>query len=139
MLERAARSAPPSIEEYFDAWAERDRLRAELLAWMEDAPLLVAPVGASAAYEHDTRVLTVGGASSSVFRAFVYAQAFNAFDLPAVCVPAAQTREGLPVGVQIVGRPFAEREVLAAALLVEGACGLAAPREPLSHDAANPL
>jgi Asp-tRNA(Asn)/Glu-tRNA(Gln) amidotransferase A subunit family amidase len=140
MLERAARAAPPSLEEYFDAWDERDRLRAELLAWMEDAPLLVAPVGAVAAYEHDTRTVEVGGATLSAFRAFAHAQAFNAFDLPVVCVPAGRTREGLPIGVQLVGRPFKEREALAAAFLVEEACGVGAgAHETLSNDDANPL
>ncbi|HEV2705742.1 MAG TPA: amidase [Pyrinomonadaceae bacterium] len=141
LLERAARAASPSLDEYFDAWAERDRLRAELLAWMEDTPLLVAPVGAVAAYAHDTRAVEVGGATLSTFRAFAHAQAFNAFDLPAVCVPVGRTREGLPVGVQLVGRPFEEREVLSAALIVEAACGGddAALHETPSNDDANPL
>ena len=37
--------------------------------------------------------------------------------------PAGSTKEGLPVGVQIVGRPFEERRVLRAARVVEAALG----------------
>ena len=50
---------------------------------------------------------------------FQLAQAFNVFDLPVVTVPAGRSKEGLPIGVQIVGRPFAEELVLAAAEIVE--------------------
>ena len=128
LLERA-RGAPPLLaEEYFRAWEERDRLRCELVDWMNSkgARILVAPVGAVAAFEHGARKVAVGDASApvGVFRAFSYAQTFNVFDLPAACVPAGRARVGgLPLGVQIVGRPFAEDEVLAAARIVEEALG----------------
>jgi Asp-tRNA(Asn)/Glu-tRNA(Gln) amidotransferase A subunit family amidase len=86
---------------------------------METTPLIVAPVGATPAYEHDTLKVTVRGSTMGTFRAFSYAQAFNVFDLPVVTVPAGRSSEGLPIGVQIVGRPFAEDLVLAAAEIVE--------------------
>jgi Asp-tRNA(Asn)/Glu-tRNA(Gln) amidotransferase A subunit family amidase len=86
---------------------------------MEMTPLIVAPVGATPAYEHDTLKVTVRGSTMGTFRAFSYAQAFNVFDLPVVTVPAGRSSEGLPIGVQIVGRPFAEDLVLAAAEIVE--------------------
>jgi Asp-tRNA(Asn)/Glu-tRNA(Gln) amidotransferase A subunit family amidase len=123
------------------AWAERDRLRAELLSWMETTPLLVAPVGAVPAFRHEeARRIEVGGQTLSTFRAFSYAQAFNVFDLPVVCVPAGRTREGLPIGVQIVGRPREEERVLAAARIVETALGgWQPPRDALPNASANPL
>lgn len=109
----------PSLDEYISNWMERDRLREELLRWMETTPLIIAPVGAVPAYEHDTLKVTVRGTTMGTFRAFSYAQAFNVFDLPVATVPAGRSREGLPIGVQIVGRPFAEETVLAAAEIVE--------------------
>ena len=118
------REPPPlSLDEYFAAWLERDRLRAELIGWMKAAPLVVAPVGSVAAFEHGARKVEVGGRTLPLFRAFGYAQTFNAYGLPAVCVPAGRTREGLPVGVQIVGRPHTERLLLSAARAVERALG----------------
>jgi Asp-tRNA(Asn)/Glu-tRNA(Gln) amidotransferase A subunit family amidase len=45
------------------------------------------------------------------------------FDLPVVVVPAGRSSEGLPIGVQIVGRPFAEETVLVAAAVIEAALG----------------
>ncbi|HET9713645.1 MAG TPA: amidase [Pyrinomonadaceae bacterium] len=114
---------PPTLDEYIASWMERDRLREELLRWMEATPIIVAPVGATPAYEHDTLKVTVRGSTFGTFRAFSYAQAFNVFDLPVVTVPAKKDGS-LPIGVQVVGPPFAEELVLAAAEIVESAlCG----------------
>ncbi|MCA1603874.1 MAG: amidase [Acidobacteria bacterium] len=104
-------------------WMERDRLGIALNQWMDGVPLIVAPVGATPALKHGTHKVAVGGQTLSVFRAFSYSQAFNVFDLPSVAVPAAHSGEGLPVGVQIVGRPFEEEVVLVAAAIVEEALG----------------
>jgi Asp-tRNA(Asn)/Glu-tRNA(Gln) amidotransferase A subunit family amidase len=122
----ASRQASVDADElrsYFRAWSERDRLRRELLEWMRQTPLVVAPVGAVAAFAHGTRKVSIGASEVSVFRAFGYAQTYNVFDLPAASVPAGRTRDGLPIGVQIVGRPFAEEMVLVAARIVEEALG----------------
>jgi Asp-tRNA(Asn)/Glu-tRNA(Gln) amidotransferase A subunit family amidase len=122
-LARAADEQPPALDEYIGWWMERDKLRAELIEWMKDTPLLIAPVGATPAFAHGTHNLTVCGQTFSTFRAFSYSQTFNVFDLPSVSIPAGRSAEGLPIGVQIVGRPFAERTVLAAAAIVEQALG----------------
>src|ERR1041384_7381695 len=98
---------------------ERDPLRKELLGWMKTTPIIVAPVGATPAYPHDTIKMTVSGTTMGTFKAFSYTQTFNVFDLPVATVPAGRSKEGLPIGVQIVGRPFAEDLVLAAAEIVE--------------------
>jgi amidase len=67
--------------------------------------------------------VAIGDAEFNTFRAFSYAQACNVFALPAACVPAGRTREGLPIGVQIIGRPFQERLVLSTARVIETALG----------------
>lgn len=108
----------PTLDEYIEAWMERDRLREELLRWMASVPILVAPVGATNAIEHDTIKLTVAGVTMSAFRAFSYSQAFNLFDLPAAVVKVG-TANGLPIGVQVIGLPRQEMTVLAAAKIIE--------------------
>jgi amidase len=112
-----------AAEQLSNAVLKRERLREELLAWMKTTPLILAPVGATAAFEHGATRVDVEGESISVFRAFGYSRAINVLGLPAVSVPAGRTTMGLPIGVQIIGRPFAEKLVLAAASIIEGALG----------------
>ncbi|MDQ1591796.1 MAG: amidase [Pyrinomonadaceae bacterium] len=123
ILRRVETASDAARGDDFDAWAERRRLRASLLERMRETPLLLAPVGAVAAFAHGARQVEVRGEFVNTFRAFGYAQACNVFGLPAACVPAGRTRAGLPVGVQIIGRPFDEQLVLAAARIVEAALG----------------
>ncbi len=122
-LRTADDTQAPPIDDYINSWLERDRLRAELLRWMEHTPLIITPVGATPAYKHGTLKVTVGQRSMSTFRAFSYSQTCNVFDLPAVVIPAGHSIEGLPIGVQIIGRPFAEEMVLGAAAIIEKALG----------------
>jgi len=113
----------PSLDDYISSWLERDRLRATLVEWMEKRPLILAPVGATPAYQHGTHRVKVGDRTLNTFRAFSYSQTFNVFDLPVVVVPAGHSSEGLPIGIQIVGRPFAEETVLVVAAVIEEALG----------------
>lgn len=120
-LATADQTPAPTLDEYIAGWMERDRLREELLQWMDSTPLIIAPVGATPAYPHDTLKVTVRDTTVGTFRAFSYAQTFNVFDLPVVTVPAGKSNEGLPIGVQIVGMPCAEEMVLEAAEIIEDA------------------
>lgn len=102
---------------------KRERLREDILRWMKTTPLIVMPVGAVPAFAHGTARVDVRDESISIFRAFSYAHAANVFGLPSAVVPAGRSKEGLPIGVQIVGRPFDERTVLAVAAAIEEALG----------------
>jgi Asp-tRNA(Asn)/Glu-tRNA(Gln) amidotransferase A subunit family amidase len=127
-LRTADEKPPPPLDEFLSSWLERDRLRELLLDWMVTTPLLLAPVGATPAYPHGTLKLTVGERTFNTFRAFSYSQVFNVFDLPVAVVPVGCSADGLPIGVQIIGRPFAEETVLAAAAILETAFGAASVR-----------
>jgi Asp-tRNA(Asn)/Glu-tRNA(Gln) amidotransferase A subunit family amidase len=140
VLKMAASAPVQTLDQFIDAWQERDRLRVELVGWMETTPLIIAPVGATHAFEHEARKVVVEGEELSIFRAFGYSQTFNAYNLPAVCVPAGRSREGLPIGVQLVGQPGAEEFILAAARIIEERLGgWQPPPGALSSEGHHPL
>jgi Asp-tRNA(Asn)/Glu-tRNA(Gln) amidotransferase A subunit family amidase len=108
-----------NAERLAKAIVERERLSETLLRWMKDTPLIIAPVGSVPAFPHGAKRVEVRGESISIFRAFSYSQTLNVFGLPACSVPVSQTAAGLPIGVQVIGRPLEEDEVLAAAKIIE--------------------
>jgi len=112
-----------NAEKLASAVVERERLREVLLRWMKTTPLILAPVSATAAFGHGRHRVEVNGTYVNVFHAFSYSQAVNVFGFPSVAVPAGKTSAGLPIGVQVIGRPNEELSVLAAASVIEEALG----------------
>jgi Asp-tRNA(Asn)/Glu-tRNA(Gln) amidotransferase A subunit family amidase len=64
----------------------------------------------------------IDGKSVQYLDAWSYAEWFNLLGNPAAVVPVTRSDSGLPVGVQIVGRPWEEEFVLAVAAHVEKGC-----------------
>ena len=123
MLFSVDETPPPTLDEYLHFWIECDRLSLALDEWMNETPLFIAPVGATPAFKHDTDEVVVAGQTLNTVLALRYCAAFNIYNLPCVCVPVAFTSEGLPIGIQIVGRRNEEDTVLIAAAIVEEALG----------------
>ncbi|CAN5874624.1 amidase [soil metagenome] len=73
------------------------------------APTLVAPATPRA----DPFITWSDGTVEAATAAYVrYSAPANVTGLPSLSVPAGFTSEGLPLGVQILGKPFAEPEIL---------------------------
>jgi Asp-tRNA(Asn)/Glu-tRNA(Gln) amidotransferase A subunit family amidase len=118
--------APLTAARLTEAWIARDDLRASFTREL-GGRVLVCPVAAVPAPRHDERAWTVGAQRVGYLDAMVYTQWFNLLGATAAVVPVGRSPEGLPIGVQIVGAPFMEAHVLAAAGIVERACGGFAP------------
>lgn len=114
---------PLTAERLLNTWLERDQLRAQILAQMESFPLLLCPVCSLPAFRHGEGTWRVGVQGVPYLQAMSYVQWFNLLGNPAAVVPVSQSPEGLPIGVQIVGRPYEEEVVLAIAAKIEQVCG----------------
>ena len=111
-----------SGEALLHAWIERDVLRADVLAQMRQYPILLCPAAAIPAFRHGERSWTIEGKTVHYLDAWSYTAWFNLLGNPAAVVPVARSAEGLPIGVQIVGRPWEEEQVLAIAGALENCC-----------------
>jgi Asp-tRNA(Asn)/Glu-tRNA(Gln) amidotransferase A subunit family amidase len=112
-----------SGEALLEAWIRRDTLRAEFLAQMRKYPILLCPPAAIPAFRHGERHWTIEGKTVHYLDAWSYTEWFNLLGNPAAVVPVSRSAEGLPIGVQIVGRPWAEEQLLAVAGVLEKCCG----------------
>ncbi|HSL23757.1 MAG TPA: amidase [Vicinamibacterales bacterium] len=108
---------------FIHAWIDRDEARAKLLRQMEVHQVLICPVAAIPAFRHGERSWTVDGTDVEYLDAMTYTHWFNILGNPAVVVPVGKSADGLPIGVQIVGRPFEEEVILAVAAQIEREVG----------------
>ena len=119
--------SPLTASELLDAWAGLELLRAKVLEEMRAFPVLLCPVASIPAFRHDERAWTVEGRTVNYLDAVRYTQWFNALAAPAAVVPVGSSPEGLPIGVQIVARPFEDETALAVAAVVDAAFGYRPP------------
>ncbi len=106
-------------ESLLAAWLGRDAVREKILVQMRKCPVLICPTAAIPAFRHGEREWLVEGKTVKYLDAWSYCEWFNLLGFPAVVVPAGYSYEGLPVGVQIIGRPWEEEVVLAVAAKLE--------------------
>jgi Asp-tRNA(Asn)/Glu-tRNA(Gln) amidotransferase A subunit family amidase len=110
-------------ESLLETWLRRDAVRARVLAQMKEFPILLCPVAAIPAFKHGERSWQVEGKRVNYLDAWSYTEFFNLLGNPGAVVPVGSSPEGLPIGVQVVGRPWEEELVLAVAGEVERECG----------------
>jgi amidase len=121
-LEWSAAEPELSGDSLLESWFRRDSLRAEFLAQMREYPILLCPPAAITAFRHGERNWSIDSKRVEYLDAWSYAEWFNLLGNPAAVVPVGQSLEALPIGVQIVGRPWQEELVLTIAAQVENGC-----------------
>jgi Asp-tRNA(Asn)/Glu-tRNA(Gln) amidotransferase A subunit family amidase len=119
-------------DELLIAWCEIDTVRSQFLTEMRDFPILLTPVCSIPAFRHGERNWTLHDAngtpkSLAYLDAMRFTQWFNLLGAPAAAVPIGLSADGLPIGVQLAGRPYADEEVLGIAAILEQDFGYTAP------------
>jgi aspartyl-tRNA(Asn)/glutamyl-tRNA(Gln) amidotransferase subunit A len=119
------------------AYVRAQRARARVLAQATDAlngrDVLIAPGAAIAAPRiGDSRRFDADGEGVDVLSAILrFTQPFDVTGQPAIAIPTGLSTEGLPLSMQIIGRPFAEVTVLQIASAYEKARGALPAPPPL--------
>lgn len=117
------------------AKAEMDRTRLwhRVRAFFERYDLLMTPTVAVPPFPHawDYPPEINGQRTETYLDWFLLTYAITLTGLPAISIPAGWTADGLPVGLQIVGRRWGEAAVLRAAAALEAARPWAGRRPPL--------
>ena len=106
-----------SVSEYTAVLEQVDAYRSAMLGFMENYDVIVCPVSSFAALPH-------GESMADRHRAGMnYTATYNITGWPSTVVRAGTSPEGLPIGVQVVARPWREDVSLAVAQYLEGALG----------------
>ncbi|MCA0034279.1 amidase [Mesorhizobium sp. B263B2A] len=118
MMMEAAQPEPPDepapVSRWFEALARRDR---SILAWdqfLENHHALLCPVAMTTAFSHcePGTPIKVDGKDQSYWMLPAYGAVFNYSGHPALSMPCGQNSDGLPIGLQLVGRRWSESRLL---------------------------
>jgi amidase len=115
-LEAARTENPPSMLDFIAKSASRDAERKCILKAMEDIPVLLSPVSSAPAFKHGEGTWRSPNGFRETMR---HSQWLNLAGLPGLSVPLGTSPEGLPIGVQLIGRPLEEELLLAVAESLE--------------------
>ncbi|MFD2056696.1 amidase [Mesorhizobium calcicola] len=125
MMMEAAQPEPPEeptpVSRWFEALARRDR---SILAWdqfFENWDALLCPVAMTTAFPHcePGTPIQVDGKEQSYWMMPAYGAVFNYSGHPALSLPCGQDGDGLPIGLQLVGKRWSESRLLGIAKAIE--------------------
>ena len=102
-----------SLSEFGELLSRLDLFRSRMLAFMKRHQLIICPAGPSPAVPHGS----VRG------HEFSYTKPYNLTGWPAVVFRGGTSPEGLPIGIQLVARPWREDVALAVARYLESILG----------------
>ncbi|HEV8640429.1 MAG TPA: amidase [Methylomirabilota bacterium] len=128
---RLERALGTRLDDYVRALRERELLRREVEALFQRVDAIALPSTPSAAAPIATLMARVNGKDVEclwLHRPFLTPH--NLTGCPAVSVPMGFSRDGLPLSLQIVGRPWGEAEILGIADAYEAATPQVRARRP---------
>jgi Asp-tRNA(Asn)/Glu-tRNA(Gln) amidotransferase A subunit family amidase len=119
LFESRRQKPDPTGTQVIEQMAVRDALRNRLLDRMEETPVLLTPPCSVTAFPHRQRPFRLGGRDYGLLEVMSPLTPANVLGLPAVVVPVSRDEDGLPCGVQLVGRPWEEEVLLEVAVRLQ--------------------
>jgi amidase len=124
-FEAAGDHRPTTLAHYLEALHWRDEA---MLAWerfFDQWDVLLCPAAMTTAFPHcePGSQLLIDGHAVSYWLVSAHATLFSYTGHPAIVLPYRLDQSGLPIGVQIVGRRWAEARLLAAAQAIAQVTG----------------
>ena len=117
---------PVNVARYMQALTQRDRFTGQMDHFLAEWDAYLCPVSTIPAFPHQPKgkPITVNGIKLPYMTACgAYIIVFNLTGHPVVVIPIGQTKKGLPIGVQIVGKRWNDLELLAIAESLAGIAG----------------
>lgn len=118
-VETVLESDNVTTREYKRADLVRSRVYDAIVDLLRTYDILVTPTCAVPPFEHGEYPTAIDGIEIERLRGWVLTQPFNFTGHPVASVPAGLTDEGLPIGMQVVGRQHADADVIAISAAIE--------------------
>lgn len=110
-----------SATQYLKAQRLRTLIKQSMQAAMEQVDVIAAPTVPAAAIPYGQYMVDLGGHEEDLLTYLRFTCPANATGQPAIAVPCGFSAAGLPLSLQLMGRPFEEETLLRAARAYEAA------------------
>ena len=111
-----------SAVEYLEALRWRGPALAAHLAAIGDVDVIIAPASRSPAPTiEETDIGAAPEAEAAIQAITRFMRPVNYLGLPVLVVPAGQSAQGLPIGLQLIGRPFGDETLIALGAALQAA------------------
>ena len=124
LLRRRLGARIDALADYIRVENEVDALRRDLMDHFRRHDILLCPTGTLLAHPHDATEHVIAGQTVPARHALRATVPFDLTGSPALSVPFGVSSDGLPIGVQLVGRACEEGRVLQVGALLEAASQL---------------
>jgi Asp-tRNA(Asn)/Glu-tRNA(Gln) amidotransferase A subunit family amidase len=111
-----------TLESFVASCTERDLVREDILRQMGEVRVLLSPVSSAPAFRHGAGNYQPGD-THNYRDTMRFCQWMNLTGFPGVSLPMGRSPEGLPINVQLIGRPYEEETLLSVAERLEMARG----------------
>jgi aspartyl-tRNA(Asn)/glutamyl-tRNA(Gln) amidotransferase subunit A len=122
-----------SIVDFVQAEQDAEAMRDGFAQYFQHYDALILPVTPVPAHAHDAAEFVINGQSVSSLHVMHATAPFSVTGLPAMSLPFGTSRDGLPIGVQLVSPWLAESTILHLATLLESVSPVRNLRPDLSH------
>ncbi len=121
-LEIALAEPPVTLQSLIGACHERDAVRTDILRQLRDVPVLLSAVSSAPAFPHGAGNYRSGD-PHNYKDTMRFCQWLNLTGFPGLSLPMGRSSEGLPINIQLIGRPYEEDLLLRVAQTLEKARG----------------
>ncbi len=116
-LLKLCRASAMTTAEFSSLMLKWNKFRSSMVSFMENYDAILCPVSAYPAQPHETTL------KAEKIPAFSYTMTYNLTGWPSVVVRGGTSPQGLPIGVQVVARPWREDVALYVAQHLENTLG----------------
>jgi Asp-tRNA(Asn)/Glu-tRNA(Gln) amidotransferase A subunit family amidase len=121
-LEVAQTEPRVTLDSFQKACVDRDLVRASFLRQLRDVPILLSAVSTAPAFKHGEGTYRPND-QHNYRDTMRFSQWLNLVGFPGLSLPMGKSPEGLPINIQLIGRPHEEELLLAVAAQLEQARG----------------
>ena len=118
-MQKRLNQRTPTINEYLEGYEHCENLRKDITSIMSRFDLLLCPTSPTTAHPHNQTLISINDQQVPGRNSLRATIPFDLSGSPALSIPFKLDNQGLPIGIQLVGRHFEEAKLLHAASKLE--------------------